>query len=160
MSNYDFMMTTTYNEIKNQIIQLWMDYDKDGNMEDIIQEFKHYYGNDHNSIHYYDFEIDNIMGVQRFVIEHMENAGYDLLVSDMLSIATMEGLKRHLLYWVMEDIEFNVEEICEGCGDKMNVCENSSHPCYKCDGGCGKVMGSNDDCNRICEDCSTIISSN
>ena len=32
MSNYDFMMTTTYNEIKNQIIQLWMDYDKDGVM--------------------------------------------------------------------------------------------------------------------------------
>ena len=45
------------------------------------------------------------------------------------------------------------EEICEGCGDSLDICESSSHTCYKCDGGCGKVMGSNDNCIRICEDC-------
>jgi len=106
MSHYDFMMTTMYNEIKNQIIQLWMDYDKDGNMEDIIEEFKYYYGNHHNSVYYYDFEINDIMCVQRFIISKTEDAGYDMVVSDMLSIATTEGLKRHLLYWVMEDIDF------------------------------------------------------
>ena len=108
MSNYDFMMTTMYNEIKNQIIQLWMDYDKDGNMEDIIEEFKLFYGNHENSIYYYDFEIEphNIMCVQRFVIAKTEEAEYDLLVCDMLNIATTEGLKRHLLYWIMEDIDF------------------------------------------------------
>jgi len=104
------------NNIKNQIIQLWMDYDKDGDMEDIIEEFKHYYGNHDNSIYYYDFDIDlnigntalttNAMDCQRFIIARMEDAGYDMLVSDMLSIATMEGLKKHLLYWIMEDIDF------------------------------------------------------
>ncbi len=94
------------NEIKNKIIQLWKDYDKDGNMEDIIYEFKLYYGNHDNSLIYYDFEIDNIMCVQRFVIAKTEEAEYDLLVSDMLSIATIDGLKRHLLYWIMEDIDF------------------------------------------------------
>jgi hypothetical protein len=108
MSNYDFMMTTTYNEIKNQIEELWNDYDKDGNMEEIIHEFKLFYGNHENSIYYYDFEIEphNIMCVQRFVIAKTEEAEYDLLVCDMLNIATTEGLKRHLLYWIMEDIDF------------------------------------------------------
>jgi len=99
-------MITTYNEIRNQIIQLWMDYDKDGNMDEIIEEFKFYYGNHDNSIYYYDFEIDDIMYCQRFVIEEMEDAGYDMLVNDMLFIATIDGLKRHLLYWIMEDIDF------------------------------------------------------
>ena len=116
MSNYDFMMTTTYNEIKNQIIQLWMDYDKDGVMDEIIDEFKFYYGNHENSIYYYYFDIDfnigntalttNAMDCQRFIIARMEDEGYDMLVSDMLSIATTEGLKRHILYWIMEDIDF------------------------------------------------------
>ena len=103
------MMTNLYNEIKNQIILLWKDYDKDGNMKDIIEEFKHYYGNHENSIYYYDFDISSLQSVlcaQRFVISKMEDAGYDMLVSDMLSIATTDGLKRHLLYWMMEDIDF------------------------------------------------------
>jgi len=108
MSNYDIMMTTTYNNIKDEIIQLWNDYDKDGNMEDIIDEFKHFYGNHHNSIYYYDFDIshNNIFLAQRYITKKMEDAGYDMQVSDMLSIATTEGLKRHLLYWIMEDIDF------------------------------------------------------
>ncbi len=45
------------------------------------------------------------------------------------------------------------EEICDGCGDTREICENSAHPCYKCDGGCGKIMGSSDECQRICDDC-------
>jgi hypothetical protein len=53
---------------------------------------------------------------------------------------------------IMSDQTYT-EEICEGCGDSLDICESSSHPCYKCDGGCGKVMGSNDNCIRICEDC-------
>lgn len=30
-----------------------------------------------------------------------------------------------------------------------------SHPPYRCDGGCGKIMGSpnDDECDRICDDC-------
>ena len=110
MSNYDFMMTTTYNEIKNQIIQLWIDYDKDGVMDEIIDEFKFYYGNHENSLMYYDFmrlmNSSSIMCVQRFIISKMEDAGYDMLVSDMLSIATIDGLKRHLIYWIMDEIDF------------------------------------------------------
>ena len=51
------------------------------------------------------------------------------------------------------DFEDLNKKVCEGCGDSLDICESSSHPCYKCDGGCGKVMGSNDDCIRICEDC-------
>jgi len=104
------MMTHVFNEIKNQIVLLWKNYDKDGNMEDIIEEFKHYYGNHENSIYYYDFDPylsqQSVMCCQRFIISKMEDAGYDMLVSDMLSIATMEGLKKHLLYWIMEDIDF------------------------------------------------------
>ena len=46
------------------------------------------------------------MDCQRFIIARMEDEGYDMLVSDMLSIATTEGLKRHILYWIMEDIDF------------------------------------------------------
>ena len=106
MNNYDFMLTTTYNEIKNKIIQLWMDYDKVGTMDEIIDEFKLFYGNHENSLIYYDFEIDDIMCVQRFVIAKTQEAEYDLLVCDMLSIATINGLKRHLIYWIMEDIDF------------------------------------------------------
>lgn len=108
MSNYDFMMTATYNDIQEQIIELWSNYDKDGDMEDIIQEFKIFYGNHDNSIYYYDFELDDteIMACQRFVIARMEGEGYDMLASDMLSIATREGLKRHVLYWIMEEVDF------------------------------------------------------
>ena len=42
--------------------------------------------------------------------------------------------------------------MCSDCGE--SAC-NPSHPCYKCDGGCGKVMGagSNDDCQRTCDEC-------
>ena len=28
-----------------------------------------------------------------------------------------------------------------------------AHPVYNCDGGCGTIMGSDDDCKRICDDC-------
>ena len=48
----------------------------------------------------------SVMCVQRFVISKMENAGYEIGGRVMLSIATTEGLERHLLYWVMEDIDF------------------------------------------------------
>ena len=99
------------NEIKNQIILLWKDYDKDGNMKDIIEEFKHYYGNHDNSIYYYDFDMihtsqESVLCARRFVISKMENAGYEIGGRVMLSIATTEGLEKHLLYWIMKDIDF------------------------------------------------------
>ncbi len=31
--------------------------------------------------------------------------------------------------------------------------DSIAHPVYKCDGGCGTIMGSDDDCKRICDDC-------
>ena len=35
------------------------------------------------------------------------------------------------------------------------LCENSTHPCYKCDGGCGSIVenGYDDECQRICDSC-------
>ena len=99
-------MNTLIADIKNEIMERFADWDGDD-----IDEFKLFYGNHENSLIYYDFEIEphNIMCVQRFVIAKTKEAEYDLLVCDMLNIATIEGLKRHLLYWVMEDIDF--EEI-------------------------------------------------
>lgn len=109
MSNYDFMMTTTYNEIKNQIVQLWMDYDKDGVMEDIIEEFKYFYGNHDNSLCYYDFEIESVnetLLAQKYIMQHMDDNGYDMVISDMLQLASPSGIKKHLIYWIMEEIDF------------------------------------------------------
>lgn len=31
--------------------------------------------------------------------------------------------------------------------------DSVAHPVYKCDGGCGTIMGSDDDCKRTCDDC-------
>ena len=80
----------------------------------------------------------------------------------------------------IDDIKINPKPtdltICDGCNrtaafeDKYgnNYCsvecmasgvEDSddedcvAHPVYKCDGGCGTIMGSDDDCKRICDDC-------
>jgi len=102
----DFKDTTLYHEITDEIIQLWNDCDKDADMADAIQEFKTFYGNHTNSIYYYDFEIpDNlIMCCQRFVMRAVE----DICIETILSIHEEEGLKRHVLYWVMEDIDFNI----------------------------------------------------
>ena len=42
-----------------------------------------------------------------------------------------------------------LEEEVEDSDDEDCV----AHPVYKCDGGCGTIMGSDDDCKRICDDC-------
>ena len=109
MSKYDFMMTTLYNDIKNQMIELWNDYDKDGNIEDIIEEFKYYYGNHENSIYYYDFDINTrveTLLAQRFIIQKQEDMGLDMDMSDLKRMTTANGLEALLLFWIMEDIDF------------------------------------------------------
>lgn len=110
MSNYDFMMTSAYNDIKNQIIQLWNDYDKDGQMDDIIDEFKNYYGNTDNCVYLYDWDNTSSKCVfyiaQRYVLQKMSDAGFDMTIDDMLKIATEIGLKSHLVYWIMDEIDF------------------------------------------------------
>ena len=43
------------------------------------------------------------------------------------------------------------EEESEDNDDKWSI----AHPPYRCDGGCGKIVGSpnDDECDRICDDC-------
>ncbi len=110
MSNYDFMMTTLYNDIKNEIIELWNLYDKDDdNIEDIIEEFKLEYGNRDDSIYYYDFDITTrvqTQHAQRFIIQKTEDMGYDMDITDLKRMTTSNGLEVLLIYWIMEDIDF------------------------------------------------------
>ena len=145
-------MNSLIADIKNEIMEQFAEWEGDD-----IDEFKYYYGNDANSIYYYDFKIEYNMVLPciDYIVKSIENSGLEADHSVMKKISSYEGLKRMVLYWVMEHIDFEDlnKKVCEGCGDSLDICESSSHPCYKCDGGCGKVMGSNDNCIRICEDC-------
>jgi hypothetical protein len=54
--------------------------------------------------------------------------------------------------------EFNNKSYncCNDCGIEEEDSDDEdsvAHPVYKCDGGCGTIMGSDDDCKRICDDC-------
>jgi hypothetical protein len=112
-------MPTTTNqidveEIKNEIIEMWNNYNKDGVRQDVIDEFKwDYHMLIDSPIYDFDFEIEphNIMDAQRFVIENMESSGYEFTAKCMLSLTTMEGLKKAVLYWAMEEIDFHEEEM-------------------------------------------------
>jgi hypothetical protein len=48
---------------------------------------------------------------------------------------------------IEETDEYDLEEYFE-CED-----ECVSNPPYYCDGGCGKKMGEESDCQRVCDDC-------
>jgi len=67
-------------------------------------------------------------------------------------------------YWWVEQ-KNEKWKLCDNCGDneeqektsddkkKEEEEDSVAHPVYKCDGGCGTIMGSDDDCKRICDDC-------
>ena len=99
-------------EIEEQIKQLWIDYDKDGDIEEVIEEFKHYYGNHENSVYYYDVDCDLLNDSYRegssWVIERTNDFGTD-------AEYTMELLKKmskdnqyylqQLIYFIMSDFD-------------------------------------------------------
>ena len=106
MSGYDYMMTTTYISITTQIAELWNAYDKDDDMEKVIEEFKYFYGNHENSLLYFDFDVstrDETLLAQRFIIQKTDDIGFDMDMSALKRMTTVNGLNAMLLYWIMED---------------------------------------------------------
>jgi hypothetical protein len=125
MSGYDYMLTTTYISITKQIAELWENYDKDGDMDKVIEEFKYFYGNHENSLMYYDFDISTrveTLLAQRFIIQKVEDMGFDMDMSALKRMTTANGLEAMLLYWIMEDFDFesilNEKIKCDFC-DKI-----------------------------------------
>ena len=101
-------MTTTYVSIMKQIYDLY-DPDEEYDME----EFKYFYGNHENSLHYYDFDIstqEETLLFQQFIIQKIEDTGCAMDMSAMKRITTKDGLKAMLLYWVMEDFADEQEQ--------------------------------------------------
>ena len=76
---------------------------------DDIDDFKYYYGNDANSIYYYDFKIEYNMVLPciDYIVKSIEGEGLEADHSVMKKISSYEGLKRMVLFWVMEDIDFD-----------------------------------------------------
>ena len=54
--------------------------------------------------------------------------------------------------WEGEEEEEDSDDEEEDSDDEDCV----AHPVYNCDGGCGTIMGSDDDCKRICDDCENV----
>jgi len=81
-----------------------------------------------------DREDDEIPAYSEYQTDY--KCSLDTMIQDCEDI----GLDEDRVYW-----EDSVEEDDE----------NSSHPPYNCDGGCGKIMGSgyDNDCKRTCSDC-------
>ena len=114
MSSYDYMLTNTYISITKQIGELWKIYDKDGNMDEMIDEFKYFYGNHENSLLYFDFEncptrVETLLA-QRFIIQKVEDMECDMGMTALKQLTTANGLEAMILYWVMEDFDFNKED--------------------------------------------------
>mgnify|MGYP000073443820 CR=1 FL=1 len=109
MSSYDYMMTKTYISITKKIAELWNEYDSEKSFE----EFKYFYGNHENSLMYYDFDISTrveTLLAQRFIIQKVEDMGFDMDMSALKRMTTANGLEAMLLYWVMEDFDFKKED--------------------------------------------------
>jgi len=105
MSDFiDFTDTHLYTYIFSQIEELWNDTDKDGDIEEVIEEFKTYYGNNELSIYFYDFNTEfnvfDVLKSQRFILEKCDDIGIDMEMKDIINI---EGLQKQLVYWIMED---------------------------------------------------------
>ena len=168
MSGYDYMLTTTYISITKQIAEYWEDYksahedEEEETIQEQIEDFKYYYGNCENTLCYYDFDINAQVGTlfaQRFIIQKVEDSGFDMDMSALKRMTTANGLKAMLLYWIMEDFDFdkyakeerycdNVEcpygsyicfEELEKYNGKEWVCEKCSNEKIKCN-ICPKIL--------------------
>lgn len=113
-----FKMDTFIAEIKNEIVESyteWFAEDNDMKKEDAIDEFKYYYGNHCNSIYYYNFTIENdmILPCIDYITKCIEETGMEINMSVLKQLSSYDGLKGMLLYWVMEDVDFDSIEIVE-----------------------------------------------
>ena len=100
-------MNSLITEIKNEIMEQFAEWEGD------IEEFKYYYGNHENSIYYYKFKIEGNMCLPciAYIAKSMEDAGFevaDFKYSVMKKISSYEGLYAMVLYWVMEEIDFEI----------------------------------------------------
>ena len=105
-------------EIKNEIVENyteWFCEDEDMDKDVVIDEFKYYYGNHENSIYYFDFKIEDNMVLPSidYITKCIEESEMDIDISVMRRISSYEGLKGMLLYWVMEDVDFDSIKITE-----------------------------------------------
>ena len=116
MSGNDYMRTTTYISITKQIAEYWEDYKSSHEDEDIqkqIDEFKYFYGNHENTLCYYDIDIPTRVGTlfaQRFIIQKIEDMGFDMDMSALKRMTTANGLNGMLIYWIMEDFDFKEKD--------------------------------------------------
>ena len=91
-------------DLKNEIMEQFAEWEGDD-----IEEFKYYYGNDANSIYYYDYKIEYNMVLPciDYIVKCMEDCGLEADHSVMKKIRSYEGLYGMVLYWVMEEIDFD-----------------------------------------------------
>ena len=110
-------------EIEEQIKQLWIDYDKDGNIEEVIEEFKHYYGNHENSVYYYDVDCDLLNDSYRegsaWIIERLtDDYGFDAeYTMDILKKMSKDNqyYLQQLIYFLVNDFD------CEKDYDEIDI---------------------------------------
>ena len=116
MSGNDYMRTTTYISITKQIAEYWEDYksaNEDEDRQKQIDEFKYFYGNNENTLCYYDFDIPTRVGTlfaQRFIIQKAQDIPMDMNNFDFKRLTNANGLNSMLLYWIMEDFDFKEKE--------------------------------------------------
>ena len=100
-------------EIEEQIKQFWIDYDKDGDIEEVIEEFKHYYGNDENSVYHYDVAWDwledsyregSVWVIERLTDDYGFDAEYTMDILKKMSKDNRYYLKQ-LIYFMVSDFD-------------------------------------------------------
>jgi len=110
--------------IEEQIKQFWIDWeDKDGDIEEVIEEFKHYYGNDEKSVYYYDVSWDWLNGSYRegsvWVIERLtDDYGFDAeYTMDLLKKMSKDNhyYLQQLIYFMVSDFD------CEKDYDEIDI---------------------------------------
>ena len=108
--------------IEEQIKQLWIDYDKDGDIEEVIEEFKYYYGNHDNSVYYYDVDWDLLNDSYRegssWIIERTNDLGTDAeYTMDILKKMSKDNqyYLQQLIYFMMSDFD------CEKDYDEIDI---------------------------------------
>ena len=75
--------------------------------------------------------------------------------NSFLSQAQIEvfGSERYAEHPMNDLFELYLDQLASNRREAEDDEDCVAHPVYKCDGGCGTIMGSDDDCKRICDDC-------
>jgi len=112
--NFDFYQVKE--DIEEQIKQFWIDYDKDGDIEEVIEEFKHYYGNDDNSVYYYDigdawdwlndsYREGSVWVIERLTDDYGFDAEYTMDILKKMSKDNQYYLQQ-LIYLMVNDFDY------------------------------------------------------